>query len=123
MKTSENVNKALLHCINFADTPEVINMLDEEIVECVYTAWDSFTINDGEEHPDIAEILKAGAELEAEGLRRGLEVITAPTDGNGVWTFLTRGEDHLVQELLRVAMVLEENSELQLPKAAREMWA
>jgi|WetSurMetagenome_2_1015567.scaffolds.fasta_scaffold45975_7 hypothetical protein len=123
MKTSENVNKAFLHCVNFADTPEVIEMLDEEVVECVYIAWDSFAVNDGEEHPDIAEILKAGAELEAEGLRRGLEVITAPTDGNGVWTFLTKGEDHLVQELLRVAMILEENSELQLPKVAREMWA
>ena len=123
MKTSENVNKALLHCINFADTPDVIKMLDEEIVECVYTAWDVFAVNDGEEHPDIAEILKAGAELEAEGLRRGLEVITAPTDGNGVWTFLTLGETHLVQELLRVAIILEGNSELQLPRAAQEMWA
>jgi hypothetical protein len=111
MRTSENVNKALLHCINFADTPEVIEMLDDEFVECVYTAWDNFAINDGEERPNIAEILKAGAELEAEGLRRGLEVITAPTDGNGVWTFLTKSEDALVQELLRVAMILEEDSE------------
>lgn len=109
MKTSENVNKALIHCINFADTPEVIEMLDEEITECVYTAWDNFTMDDGEERPDISQILKAGAELEAEGLRRGLEVITAPTDGNGVWTFLTKGENHLVQELLRVAMILEDS--------------
>jgi hypothetical protein len=123
MKTSENVNKAFLHCVNFADTPEVIEMLNEEIVECFYTAWDSFTAIDGEEHPNIAEILKAGAELEAMGLHGGFEVITAPTDGNGVWTFLTKGEDNLVQELLRVAMVLEEKSAQQLPKAAQEMWA
>lgn len=123
MKTSENVNKALLHCVNFADTPEVVGMLNSETVECVYTAWDNFATNDGEERPDIAEILKAGAELEAEGLRRGLEVITAPTDGNGVWTFLTESEGFLVQELLRIAMILEENSERSLPEIAQEMRA
>jgi hypothetical protein len=123
MKTSDNVNRAFLHCVNFADTPEVIKMLDGEIVECFYIAWDSFSVNDGEERPDLTEILKAGAELEASGLRGGFEVISAPNDGNGVWVFLARGEDNLVQELLRVAMILEENSDQQLPKAAERMWA
>jgi hypothetical protein len=97
MKFSSQVQAAVDGCFSVADSVEVIELLDAE----VHAEYHDLVDVD-----DPSGAFLAGAAVEAAARMQGLHAFCTAYDGNGVWTFAGKSEEHVVAALDHVAAVL-----------------